>query len=146
MKADRIASIAFILMGIVLWSQTGELQYNGMIFPRLLIIFLMILSAVMLGQTYVIKDSKRTKMTKEDMKYIIMSIVSVFIWVYLLDILGFIVSSVLVLSILTALLDLERLKPARILFSVAAYTALVFVCWLVFHSFLLVPLPTGFLI
>ena len=146
MKADRIASVVFILVGLLLWSQTGELQYNGMIFPRLLIVLLVLLSAVMFGQTFIVKTAKKTGTTKDNLKYIIVSTIIVFGWVYLLDILGFVVTSVLCLSILTIILDLQRPAPLRVLFSIGVYTAMVLVFWLIFHSFLLVPLPTGYLV
>ena len=146
MKADRIASVVFILLGLLLWSQTGDLQYNGMIFPRLLIVLLVLLSAIMFGQTFIVKSAKPTGTTKDNLKYIIVAIVIVFVWVYLLDILGFIVTSVLCLTILTVILDLQRPAPLRILFSIGVYAAMVIVFWLIFHSFLLVPLPTGYLV
>jgi hypothetical protein len=143
MKADRIASIVFIAIALVFWSQTGELQYNCSIFPRLLIIFMMLLSAAMLIQTFLIAPPKTVSLIPESLKYIMTSTAVVFAWIYLLNILGFIVSSVVCLTILTVILDLKKPTLIRTLSSIAVYTLMVVAFWLIFHSFLLVPLPTG---
>lgn len=146
MKADRIASIVFMATGLILWPQTGELQYNCAIFPRLLIIFLFFLSAAQLIQTFLIAPTKREPFIPKYLRYIVASTVTAFVWIYLLDILGFIVSSVLCLTALTVLLDLQKPTFVRMISSIAVYTLIVGAFWLIFHSFLLVPLPTGYLI
>mgnify|MGYP001312023246 CR=1 FL=1 len=146
MKADRIASIVFILVGLILWPQTRELQYNCSIFPRLLIIFMVFLSAVMLIQTFLFAYPKTESFIPQNLRYIVKSTIVVFIWIFLLDILGFIVSSVLCLTTLTFLLDLQKPTFTRTLSSIAMYTLTIVVFWLIFHGFLLVPLPTGYLI
>jgi hypothetical protein len=143
MKADRIASIVFIAAALVFWSQTGGLQYNCSIFPRLLIIFMILLSAAMLIQTFLIAPPKTVSLIPESLKYIMTSTAVVFAWIYLLNILGFIVSSVVCLTILTVILDLKKPTLIRTISSITVYTLMVVAFWLIFHSFLLVPLPTG---
>jgi len=143
MKADRIASIIFVITGLVFWSQTGELQINCSIFPRMLIIFMILLSAVMLIQTFLIAPPKAVSFIPESLKYIVTSTAVVFAWIYLLNILGFIVSSVVCLTILTIILDLQKPTIVGTLLSIGIYTLMVVTFWLIFHSFLLVPLPTG---
>jgi putative tricarboxylic transport membrane protein len=143
MKADRISSIIFVIAGLVFWSQTGELQINCSIFPRLLIIFLILLSAVMFIQTFLIAPSKAASFIPESLNYIMASTAVVFAWIYLLDILGFIVSSVVCLTILTIILDLQKPTIVRTLSSIVIYTLMVVTFWFIFHGFLLVPLPTG---
>ncbi len=146
MKADRIVSVIFILIALVFWSQTFGLQYNCSIFPHLILIFLILSSAIMFVQTFFAKDIKRERLSGKDLKYIIVSIAITCVWIYILDFLGFIVSSVICLSILTLIIDLQRPAPIRFLSSVAIYTLMVLVFWFIFHKFLLVPLPTGYFI
>ncbi|MBN2539545.1 MAG: tripartite tricarboxylate transporter TctB family protein [Deltaproteobacteria bacterium] len=146
MKTDRIASIVFIVTGLIFWTQTGELQYNCSIFPRLLIIFMVFLSAVMLIQTFLTAPPKTVPFLPKNLRYITTSTAVAFIWIYLLNILGFIVSSVLCLTALTFFLDLQRPTFMRTLSTIAVYTLMVGAFWLIFHNFLLVPLPTGYLI
>lgn len=146
MKADRIVSIIFIVTAFVFWSQTGDLQRNCSVFPRLLIIFLILLSAVMFVQTFFLKYRDKAIVTPDVLKYIIISIVVVAVWIYLLDILGFVVSSVVCLTILTLILDLEHPTPKRFLSAATIYAVMVIAFWLIFHKFLLVPLPEGYLI
>jgi hypothetical protein len=146
MRADRIASIVFMLTAVVFWSQTGDLRYDGRIFPRFVIVFFLILSAIMFGRTFIAKRAEERRIMPEHVGYIIASIVVVFVWVYLLSRTGFIISSVAMLTLLTAILDLERPTFSRIMSSLAIYALMVFTFWFIFHKFLLVPLPTGYLI
>lgn len=146
MKADRIVSVIFILTALAFWSQTFGLQYNCSIFPRLILIFLVFSSAIMFVRTFFAKDIKRERLSGKDLKYIIVSIAIVCVWIYILDFLGFIVSSVICLSILTLIIDLQWPTPIRFLSSVGIYTLMVLVFWFIFHKFLLVPLPTGYFI
>ena len=146
MKADRITSIVFIVTGLVFWSQTGDLQQNCSVFPRLLILFLIFLSAIMFGQTFFITYREKAVVAPDVLKYILISIVVVALWISLVDILGFIVSSVLCLTMLTLMLDLDRPTPIRFLSTLAVYALMVVSFWLIFHKLLLVPLPEGYLI
>ena len=145
MRADRIASIVFMLTAVVFWSQTGDLRFEGRIFPRFVIVFFLILSAIMFGRTFIAKEAKRKSIMPEHVGYIIACIVVAFVWVYLLSRTGFIITSVPMLTLLTAILDLERPSFRRTMSSLAIYALMVFTFWLIFHKALLVPLPTGYL-
>ena len=70
----------------------------------------------------------------------------VIVWITLLDIGGFIVTSVVFLCVLTIILDLENPTIKRTLYTIAVYTLVVVLFWLSFHKLLLVPLPEGYLI
>ena len=146
MKADRIASVIFMLAGIVFWNHTEGLQYNCMIFPRLLALFLILLSGGLFAETFFMKATTHEAFVPRDVLYILVSIVVVIIWVYLLSIVGFIVSSVVFLTLLTLILDLQRPTIAGTVSTMGIYALMVLSFWLIFHKFLLVPLPTGYLI
>ena len=148
MTVDRTASLIFMLVAMVFWSQTKGLNYNCQIFPRLVTIFLFILSAVMFVQTFSTKRSgqKQTNMIHEDLNYIIKDFTIVILWVSLLNVLGFIVTSVVCLSVLTLILDLQKLTFNRMVATIAIYTVVVTIFWLIFHIVLLVPLPEGYFI
>jgi len=146
MKSDRITSIVFILVGLAFWLQTEGLQYNGYIFPRFLALFLILLSAILFGQTFRKIRPPQNNGGRDDLKYILVAIPIVLVWIILLDVLGFVVSGVIFLSILTILLDLERPKFTRVISVVAVYIAVVLAFWFAFHKLLLVPLPPGYLI
>jgi putative tricarboxylic transport membrane protein len=146
-KIDRISAAAFILIALVFWSQTGHLQYNGYIFPRLIIIMFAIFSVIMFIQPSFTKEGKKEQTAiKDDLKYITVVIALVLLWIGLLDVLGFIVSSVVSLTILTTILEHHRLALARMTFTTAVYILLLIVFWFIFHKLLLVPLPTGYFI
>lgn len=146
MKADRAASVAFLLASVVFWTQTYGLQYNGLIFPRAVIVLIVLLSAGLFVQTMVRKGDEQKAFLPANIPYVLVSIAIVALWIYFLNILGFIVSSVLFLSILTVIIDLRKPDPASVLKVMAVHTALVVAFWVTFHHFLLVPLPEGYLI
>jgi putative tricarboxylic transport membrane protein len=147
LKADRIAAIVFILGALVFWSDTGQMQYNGYIFPWLIIIMLIVFSAIMFIQTFSKKEEKKEETASGDnFKYMSVAVILVLVWIALLDVLGFIVSSVLSLTILTTILEHQATTLRRVAFTTSVYTALLIVFWYIFHKLLLVPLPTGYFI
>ncbi|MBW1972494.1 MAG: hypothetical protein DRG20_05095 [Deltaproteobacteria bacterium] len=143
LKADRIFAIILILVAIVFWTQTKELQYKCYIFPRLILIMLIILSAVMFVQSFFKKSMPKGKLPKDNLKYIVISIIIVFVWIALINVLGFITSGVIFLSSLTFLLDLQRLTIKKVVSTILIYILVLIAFWIAFHKFLLVPLPTG---
>jgi hypothetical protein len=151
MVADRITAVVLILVALGFWAQTGDLQYNGKVFPVLLAILLIVLSSIQFVQSYRRKGPRPGKSneideTREDWKYIFFALPLIFAWIFLLDVLGFVVTSVIFLTILTIILDLHRPTWRRTFSIVLVYTTVVFVFWLTFHKLLLVPLPTGYFI
>ena len=147
MKADRIAAIVFILIALIFWSDTGQLQYNGYIFPRFIIVMFIFFSALMFAQTFSKKEKKKEETASGDnIKYMSIAVILVLVWIGLLDVLGFIVSSVLSLTILTTTLEHQATTLRRVAFTTSVYIALLIVFWFIFHKLLLVPLPTGYFI
>ena len=144
MVADRIAAVILILVALGFWAQTGDLQYNGKVFPILLAILLIALSSVQFVQSYLRKGPRPGK--RGDWKYILFVLPLIFAWIFLLDVLGFVVTGVIFLTILTIILDLHRPTWRRTFSIVLIYSTVVFVFWLTFHKLLLVPLPTGYFI
>ena len=85
-------------------------------------------------------------MSRENLKYIIRAFLVVILWVSFLNILGFIVTSVVCLSVLTLILDLQKFTFNRLITTIAIYAVVVTVFWVIFHKVLLVPLPVGYFI
>lgn len=147
MKADRISAIVFILIALIFMYDTGHLQYNGSIFPQFIIIMFIFFSALMFVQTFSKKEDKKEEIaTGDNLKYMSIAVILVLVWIGLLDVLGFIVSGVLFLTILTTTLEHQRPALARMTFTTAVYILLLIVFWFIFHKLLLVPLPTGYFI
>ena len=146
MQGDRAAAIVLIFLSVVFWTQTSGLQYNGAVFPRAIIVFIILLSVGLFVQKTVGKGEEQKTFLPPNLGYVLFSIVIVALWIYCLDILGFIVSSILFLSILTVVIDVRKTSPLGIIQVVAIHAALVGAFWVTFHLFLLVPLPEGYLI
>ena len=148
MTGIRIISFICILCTLFILSQTGELRYNGSIFPRLTALSLFVLSVILLVLSFIKKHKGEyiNEQYRGNLRYIIGVFSIVVIWVCLLNVLGFVVSSVISLTVMTILLDLQRLTFNRVVFTFAIYTVLVIVLWLIFHRFLMVPLPEGLIL
>jgi len=148
MTGDRIASLACVIIAVVFGFQTSSLHYNGKIFPLLICVFLFVLSVFMFTHTFLKKhpEQKHNIPACENLLYITGTIAVVLVWIHLLSLIGFIFMSVVSLTALTLMLDLRRITFNRAVFTLAVYTVVVVVLWLIFYKILLVPLPSGYLL
>ena len=146
MLADRLFSVILIFISIVFWSACNGLQYNCSVFPRALAVLLILLSMILMFQTDYRKRAEKKTSEKDDLKYILFTVITVFAWIGLLDVFGFLVSGVFFLSILKLMIQFQKPTFSGVLSTVVVSALVVGVFWYVFHHFLLVPLPTGYLI
>ena len=147
MSTDRITSILFLVVSIAAWTQTGNLQEICSVFPRIVALFLGGLSLLMLVFSFFKKKATRpANGQKEDITCILICLVVVIVWIWLLKVIGFLVSGVIFLSALTLVLDRARPTSKRIAQALWIYLLVVSAFWLAFHKLLLVPLPEGLFI
>ena len=76
---------------------------------------------------------------------VIGTIVGILAWVSLLNVLGFVVSSVVFLTALTLIIDTHTITFNRAVFTLAIYSMVVMAVWAFFHMVLMVPLPVDYL-
>lgn len=71
MQGDRAAAIVFILVSVVFWTQTSGLQYNGAIFPRAIIVFIILLSVGLFVQKTVGKGEEQKTFLPPNLGYVL---------------------------------------------------------------------------
>ncbi len=158
-RVDRIAAIMMLAVSIIFWAQMpGLMNPFSVVFPRAILTLLTITSLVLLARTFIgrkpAKEEGQSGETQEQdagaanaggWKNVIISIVVVAVWIALLDVVGFYVTSVLAFALLAWLLGrgVKQWREGVVL--VAIIAAEIGVFYVIFAKLLLVPLPTGLL-
>ncbi len=148
MKSDRVTSAAFILVSVWFLAETKHLQYNCAIFPRFSALLLIVLSIVLFIETFLKQkqlSGQKLVLTKRNLMYVIVIVLLTFVWVYSMNILGFVTSSIVFLTLITLILDPETIKFRKFLSALVLHTIIVIIFWFALAKLLLVPLPRGFL-
>ena len=147
MTGDRIAACIGVAIALTFGLHTGNMHYNGALFPRMVSCVLFVLSIVKLARIHGAgkPHGQRFGISRHDAVVLASTIVIVVVWVSLMNSVGFIVTSVVSMVLVTYLLDMKRVSFNNVVFTVAAYSAVVTLIWFVFQRVLLVPLPMGFL-
>lgn len=148
MKSDRIISIVFILISGWLWVETKRLQYNCAIFPKFSALFLIVLSLLLFMGTFFKQkqtSERRSPLKRKDLIYITIITLLALAWIYLMNIIGFVTSSITFTTIMTLVLSAKTPKFREFLSTLVLYTIIAVGFWFALAKLLLVPLPQGFL-
>jgi len=133
-------------MCIYFWIKAKSFSKFSGLFPKVVIIILGTLSVLLIIQSF-IKSEKGKPFREIGIKYnsIIVSILLMISWVYFINVLGFVTTSVIFFSIMYILLDRKTKNFFGIIFRVLIVIALVGIFYLFFAKLLLVPFPEGML-
>lgn len=147
MISDIISGIVLIIFSIYIYyltlnfpTQKGTLGPAS--FPRILVILIAILSLIMILQSLKRKDAKIQESIedKRGILFVILFIILFIAYSFLMNFLGFFLSSILFLFITSILLDKKNFL-VKIIFSVVTSILIFYV----FKTILKVSLPVGFL-
>jgi hypothetical protein len=144
--ADRTAFI--IIAGICgyFWIQSMSFGRYGVLFPRVIILILGVLSCVLLAASFFEpKDRKIFGGKTVRYAFILLLIFLLIAWIALIRYIGFVVSSIVFISLLNVLIDRRRRKPGAVAVKVAVTAAIVGAFYLFFSRLLLVSFPKGLL-
>ena len=148
-KVNILISVVFIFFSIFILMESSNFQQTmisdnfvgAAFFPRVMA-FIMIFLAIVLLVTSILDKNKRNKNIKEifnkDMLMPITGIGIIFVYILLMDILGFIISTI---CLNFALLICFKVKNRLTLFTVPIFTSIII--YFVFKEMLIVPLPKG---
>ncbi|MCL4515001.1 MAG: tripartite tricarboxylate transporter TctB family protein [Firmicutes bacterium] len=157
---DRKAAIMMLAVSIIFWAQMpGLMNPFSIVFPRAILTLLTITSLVLLVRTYLRPKGQAPEVAQSGKaqepgagaanagtwKNVIISVVVVAVWIALLDVVGFYVTSVLAFAFLAWFLGqgVKHLREAVTMLVIIAAEIGVF--YVIFAKLLLVPLPTGVL-
>lgn len=143
-RQEMILGYVLVVLSGIFYFLTFRLPENARIYPLFVITLLFLLSVLHLVLTYRKTEdsdtSKAIKMTSEQKKRGLLITVASAIYIALLPIIGYIVTTII--YIIGVLFSLDVDKKKAVLISVV-FTALVYA---LFNNLLRVPLPKGLLI
>ena len=149
-KKDVLASLALLGISVIFWIQSRNFTKYGALFPKTVTIILGFLSFLLLINSIVkiLKNkSKESKVEKiQDVKSIIISIILIVAWVFFINILGFLTSSIIFFIIMYSLLVKKGIKLKKVVINIITIILSIVVFFLFFSKVLQVPFPTGILI
>lgn len=140
-KLNLILSIILLIVCGFFYSMTFKLPAEARIYPIFVNTLFMILSLTFLVKSYLNKDSEEAKNFKNiELKQLIFILVTGGIYIVLINILGYIISTIL--YVLVALIGLQVSKKNSVLITIG-FCLFIYV---LFKLLLKVPLPDGFII
>lgn len=145
---EKVLSGLFFLFGLLWFTMSFKLASSNFggglglgpdFFPRILSILMMILSFIQLVRT--IKKDKKDEIKLNIHSLSVMIIVACIVYLFAIDIIGYLVSTFLFLSIV--IYAISRKSSIK---DLIISLAISFALYGIFHLALKVPLPSGFLI
>lgn len=142
-QADLVAAVILLLIGIYVsievsgYTKIASLDIGPAFFPRVLGVLLIVFAILLAGQAMKKNDQTQVVFINRNLM-IVFGLVAAFAVAF--NFLGFIITSVVLLTVLMRLMGAESWKKAIL---VSIITTIVI--YGVFHTFLNVPLPLGIL-
>ena len=141
---DRFAAIFLLILCGFLWVETLSYLDLASFFPRVVILVLGVLSAILLVKSWMKPDAKRLfeGIEKSNVGF---AVVLIGLWVGSIPLLGLFLASILFFNLLVWLISKERRSWRAVAFSFVLVAAIVSFFYFVFQEILLVPFPKGIL-
>jgi len=145
-NADRISFFVIIGICIYFWIESRGFGKYGVLFPQVIVFILGLLACVLFVVSF-IEPKDRAVFRDKTLRYgFILLIIFLFIaWIALIRFMGFVVSSILFISIINVLIDKKKRTPLAITVKVLIIGVTVGAFYLFFSKLLLVSFPKGFL-
>jgi putative tricarboxylic transport membrane protein len=145
--ADRIASLVLLGVCTYAWLASRTFSPLSALFPRVTVIILGILALLLFALSFVRPGGgKAFVLVRGNALPVALTVVMMVSWVALIPLLGFLVTSVIVFSLMTVVLDGRARGPRRILVRVALVCAVTVAFYYFFDRLLLVSFPRGALL
>lgn len=143
-NSDRVSAIVILVICSIFGYEVFSYSKFGAIFPEAVIVIMIIFSGALLIKSWVKPDILKSIFKKKvDIKYVFIVILSTIMWVKIITILGFYVTSVLFFLFLSWMLGKKEKNIYSIIFLCIKVICLTGLFYIVFKKFLLVPLPEG---
>ena len=147
-NVDRIASIIILGICAYFWTESRDFTQFGQLFPQVIVIILGLLSLALLVVSFVRPQQKRPFKKEEGISFlpVMIAVVLMIAWVFIIQLLGFLVTSTLFFSLMVILFDRKKRTPVYYLVRIGTVTLVTVSFYLFFARLLLVPFPRGVLI
>ncbi|MBN1837186.1 MAG: tripartite tricarboxylate transporter TctB family protein [Spirochaetales bacterium] len=146
-RADRIAALFLLGVCVYAWLAAREFSPLSALFPRVIILILGGLSLLLLALSFVRPGAGRIFVLVEGNALpLALAVIMMVAWVALLAVLGFLVTSLVMFSLMTVVLERRERRPRQILLRVVLVCAVTVGFYFFFDRLLLVSFPRGLLI
>jgi hypothetical protein len=145
-NADRVSFLIIIGICVYFWIESRTFGKYGVLFPQVIIIILGLLACVLLAVSFF--EPKKIKVFgEESIKYtfILLIVFLIIAWIAFIPYIGFVVTSVIFISIINVLVDKKHRKLGSIATKVLIIAVIVGAFYLFFSKLLLVSFPKGVL-
>ena len=142
--AERISSIVILGMCGLFFALSSDFSKFGALFPRVIIGILAALSLTLFVMTFFGEQTAPVAKANQSMKSIY-ALALMVAWAFVIDVIGFAVTSVIFFSIITIFLDKKTRSGIGLLMRVGIVILVVGVFYVFFALFLFVPFPQGVL-
>ena len=151
MRRDRVASAILFCAGLFGWIEAQRYGTLSRLFPQVVAVALMLLSLILLLQSFsagarrtaVAYRAQRAAGERPDTRGVILALLVIVAWTLLLEVLGFLTTSVLAFALLVYVLRAPDQRAAAVWKTIFAGVLLVTLFVLLFRITLRVPLPEG---
>jgi len=144
LNSDRLTAIFLLIICGVLWYEVLPYSMLASFFPKIVIGVLALLSVILLVRSS-IKGEKKWLFRDIDKKYIIFAVAVIAVWIGMIPVLGFFVSSIVFFNVLVWLMGSKKKSLPSIALSFVVVGCIVSIFYFIFKEILLVPLPQGIL-
>jgi len=146
-NADRATALIILGICIYFWIEARDFSPLSGLFPQVIIVVLGGLSLLLLGLSFVRpKETKVFVDLKKSYLPVLLSVALMIAWTFLIEVFGFLVTSLLCFSLMTVLLDRRIRRPLALLKRIAIVGALTTGFYLFFDKLLWVSFPRGLLL
>jgi len=143
-NADRISFIIIAGICVYFWFESLSFTRFGYLFPRVIIAILGFLALILFVLSFFKKERIRI-FEADNVSYpvIVLCILLVIAWAFFIKLLGFAVTSVLFISVMSVLLDKKNRSLRSLTIKVVTTGVFVGAFYLFFSKLLLVSFPRG---
>jgi hypothetical protein len=146
-NADRISAAVILGICLYFWIEAREFSPLSGFFPQVIIVLLAALAALLLVFSFIRpREGRVFTGMKSSFLPVLLVVVLLIAWTFLIQVFGFLVTSVVFFTLLTVLLDRNQRRPLAVLKRIAMVIALTVCLYLFFDRLLLVSFPRGLLI
>ncbi len=148
-NADRISALIVLGLCTLFYLEARDFSPYSALFPRVVIIILAALASLLLIHSYIRPEAGKVfDRTQITVKYltVLTSLLLMIAWIFFMNLLGFLTSSIIFFSLITIILDRKHKRPLQILQKVGLVAVTVTGIFLFFSRLLYVPFPSGLLL
>lgn len=146
---DRISAVFILIFSaIFLWQLKYVHSPLDVVFPRTILIGMIILSVILFIKPFIKPDPKSIKdlFDIKNREKVIIGIIGTILWLILIPIVGFVVTSAMALMVLSVVLGTKSDRtPVKLISTVVVASVIVIIIYYFFSELMEVQLPKGIL-